>query len=268
MDSGDGGLSGSMNALILRISPMLVGISTYFLFEWQWRVPLAYPWALLAATGLYVVLVLRMVWPRSDRWVMLWNALPMVCFFLAATVCAVMLEESFWRHALSVFTGLTSYMALELLFLHLFHSSRYPVNGLTHLQLGLIPLTNALLAWGLVGVRVFAKAIAPPAWSVPLVFACVNALAFAVTSHPDASPYARRIWILFAAFSGFSIGLLLLFLPLAMPAQAFIAALLIALPLRLRRYGFRPALGLSTALLEGGLALIAFLAVLLLSRWA
>mgnify|MGYP003451877608 CR=1 FL=1 len=50
--------------------------------------------------------------------------------------------------------------------------------------------------------------------------------------------------------------------------QAFIAALLIALPLRLRRYGFRPALGLSTALLEGGLAVIAFLAVLLLSRWA
>ncbi len=199
---------------------------------------------------------------------MLWKSLPMVCFLLAATVCAVMLEEVFWRHALSLFVAVTSYMALELLFLHLYHSSRYPVNGLTHLELGLIPVTNALLAWGVVGVRVFAKTLAPPAWSIPLVFAAVNALAFAVTSHPDATPYSRRIWTAFAAFSGLAIGILLLFLPLAMPAQAFMSALLIALPLRLRRYGFRPQLPRATALIESIVAILAFLSVLLLSRWA
>ncbi len=257
-----------MNALLLRIAPMLTGIATYFLFEWQWRVPLLYPWALLACIALYAGTVVRMTWSRSDRWTMVWTSLPVVGFLLAATACAVMLEEPFWRHALSLFSAITSYMALELLFLHLYHASRYPVNGLTHLQLGLIPLTNALLAWGLVGVRVFAKTLAPPAWTVPLMFTGVNALAFAVTSHPDASAYARRVWILFAAFTGFATGLLLLFLPLAMPAQAFLAALLVALPLRLRRYGFHPHIRRVTAWIEAGVACIAFFTVLLLSRWA
>lgn len=257
-----------MNALLLRIAPMLVGIATYFLYEWQWRVPLAYPWALILCVVLYIGVVARMAWARDERWMVLWKSLPMVFFLLAATVCAVMLEEVFWRQVLSFFVGVTSYMALELLFLHLYHSSRYPVNGLTHLELGLIPVTNALLAWGVVGVRIFAKTLAPPTWSVPLVFACVNMLAFAVTSHPDASAYSRYVWIGFAAFTGFSIGLLLLFLPLAMPAQAFLAALLIALPLRLRRYEFRPQLSRATAYLEAGIAFIAFFALLLLSRWA
>lgn len=257
-----------MNALLLRIAPILTGIATYFLFEWQWRVPLLYPWALLACICVFAATVVRMTWSRKDRWVMMWTALPVASFLLAAAACAVMLEEPFWRHALSLFSAVTSYMALELLFLHLYHTSRYPVNGLTHLQLGLIPLTNALLAWGLVGVRVFAKTLAPPAWTVPLVFAGVNALAFAVTSHPDAAVYARRAWIAFAAFTGFSIGILLLFLPLAMPAQAFLAALLVALPLRLRRYGFRPQVSRVTAWVEAFIACGAFFAVLLLSRWA
>lgn len=257
-----------MNALLLRIAPMLAGIATYFLYEWQWRVPLAYPWALIACVMVFIGVVLRMAWARDERWTIIWKSSLMVCFLLSATVCAVMLEEPFWRHALSLFVAVTSYMALELLFLHLYHSSRYPVNGLTHLELGLVPITNALLAWGVVGVRIFAKTLAPPAWSVPLIFGMVNALAFAVTSHPDASVYSRNVWIGFAAFTGFSIGLLLLFLPLAMPAQAFLAALLIALPLRLRRYGLRPQLSRSTAYLEAGVAFMAFFAVLLLSRWA
>lgn len=257
-----------MNALLLRITPIIVGIATYFLVEWQWRAPLTYPWTMLACVALYLGAVLRMTWLRNERWTMMWHALPTACFLLSAVAAAAMLEESLWRQALSIFVALASYMALELLFLHLHYSSRYPVNGLTHLQLGLVPLTNALLAWGVVGVRVFAKPFAPPAWSIPLVFAMINALAFAVTSHPDASTFSRRGWIVFAAFTGIGIGLLLLFLPLAMPAQAFLAALLVALPLRLRRYGFHPRVSRATAYFEAGVAFLVFFGILLFSRWA
>lgn len=254
--------------LLLRTAPILLGVTTYALFEWQWLSPLAYPWALIFVVVLYLGAVAKYVWNRNDRWIMLWNALPFAVFFLSTAVMALMLEGAFWRHALSIFVSLVMYMSLELLFLHLYHSSRYPVNGLTHLALGLIPVTNAFFAWGVVGIQAFQKPLAPPAWSVPFVFAFINALAFAVTTHPDATTHKRRVWILFAAVAGAGIGCLLLFLPLAMPAQAFLAALLIALPLRLRRYEFRPHISFSAALMEAVIAGLAFFALLLLSEWA
>ena len=257
-----------MGMLLLRLAPIGAGLAAYALFEWQWTTPKAYPWALLFIAVLYMTVVARYVWSRVDRWSMLWNAIPFALFFLSATAIALMIEESFWRHGLSVFTGFVMYMSLELLFLHLYHTARYPVNGLTHLQLGLIPIINAFVAWGIVGVQTFQKMLAPPFWGVILGFALTNGLLFAITSHPDATTYKRRAWIAFGAATGAGIGCLLLFLPLAMPAQAFLAALLIAAPLRVRRYGFRPAIPTATAVIEGGVAVVAFFSILLFSRWA
>ncbi len=256
-----------MLTLFLRLGPLFAGLGIYALFEWQWKAPLLFPWPLVAAVVLYALIAWRIAWARTERWEMLWKAVPGGLFVFSATVCALLLEESVWRQGLSIFVAIVSYFSLELFFLLKYDASRYPVNGLTHLHIGLVPLTNALLAWGMVGIVTFSKAILP-IW-VPLsVFALVNAAGFAATSHPDATRSQRRTWTIFGAWIGCALACLLLFLPLSMPTQAFLAALLVAAPLRLRRYGFSPHPGAVTAWIEAIGFLLAFFAILLFSRWA
>lgn len=255
--------------LLLRLGPMLAGFGIYALFEWQWQDPLFFPWPLVAALVVYAVIAWRIAWSRRHKHGLeaLWKAVPGFLFVAAAGVCAVMLEVPLWRHGLSIFVAFIAYIALELFFLHKYDAPHYPVNGLTHLYLGLVPLTNAFLAWGFSGTQTFAIKYAPP-WLPIFVFMIVNALGFAATSHPDAKPGQRHAWIVFGAWVGVGIACLVIFLPLSMPAQACIAALLVAVPIRLRRYGFLPRPGPVTAWLEGSVVVIAFLGILLLSRWA
>lgn len=256
-----------MLTLLLRLGPLLAGFGVYALFEWQWSAPLLFPWPLVAAVAVYALVAWRIAWVRKERWEMLGKTLPGCLFVFSAAVCALLLEETAWRHGLSLFVAIVAYFSLELFFLLKYDASRYPVNGLTHLQVGLVPLTNAMLAWGVVGIVTFSKTVLP-VWVPIVVFMLVNAIGFWVTSHPDATRAQRRVWTLFGTWIGCALACLLLFLPLSMPTQAFLAALLIAAPLRLRRYGFSPRPSTATAWVEAIGFLLAFFALLLLSRWA
>ncbi len=256
-----------MFTLLLRLGPLLAGFGIYGLFEWQWKAPLLFPWPLVAAVIVYAIVAWRIAWVRKDRWEMMAKTLPGCLFVVSATVCALLLEDPAWRHALSFFVAIVSYFSLELFFLLKYDAGHYPVNGLTHLHVGLVPLSNALLAWGVVGIVTFSKA-AMPIWVPIVAFGLMNAIGFAVTSHPDATQAQRRAWTLFGAWIGCAVACLLLFLPLSMPTQAFLAALLVAAPLRVRRYGFSPRPSALTAWLEAVGFLLAFFALMLLSRWA
>ncbi len=255
--------------LLLRLGPVLAGLGIYALFEWQWQEPLLFPWPLVAGVAIYAIIAWRIAWNRRHKHGLdaLWKAVPGCLFVAAAGVSAIMLEIPAWRHGLSLLVAFISYISLELFFLHKYDAPHYPVNGLTHLHVGLVPITNALLAWGFSGVQTFSIKFAPP-WLPILVFMVVNALGFAATSHPDATRVQKHLWIVFGAWVGAGIACLVLFLPLSMPAIACLAALLVAVPIRLRRYGFLPRPSSAIAWGELVMASAAFLAILLLSRWA
>ncbi|MBP7006203.1 hypothetical protein KBB27_03720 [Patescibacteria group bacterium] len=256
-----------MMILLLRLAPMLAGFAIYALFEWQWTHPLFFPWPLLGAMAAYLVIAARLVAVRKDRWDMMWKAIPGLLLLGSATVCSLLFEEIFWQHGLSLFVAIATYLSLELLFLLAYDPARYPVHGLTYLDVGIVPLTNALLVWGMVGVRTFQKLMLP-FWMPMIVLMVVNAIGFIATSHPDATREQRRAWAMFGGAIGAALGVLILFLPLTMPAQAFLAALLVAAPLRLRRYGFSPYPPRAMAWFEGGVFLLLFIGLLLLSPWA
>ena len=230
-----------------------------------------FPWPLVLALLAYAVVASWIAWVSGDRWEMVWKTVPGMLFVAAAIVCASMLELPLWRHALSFLVAVVSYFSLELFFLLEYDAPHYPVNGLTHLHVGLVPLTNALLAWGAVGILTFLRSSASLGLLAALCFGAfllVNGLGFAVTSHPDATRAQRRAWIFFGLGVGFGVACLVLFLPLGMPAQALLSALFVAAPLRLRRYGFSPRPPAVFAWIEGSVFLLLFFGILLFSRWA
>ena len=258
-----------MMTLLLRLGPLLAGLGIYALFQWQWQQPLFFPWPLVLAVVLYATIAVRIAWnqQRSQRFELIWKVVPGCLFVFSAAVCSVMLEVPSWRLGLSILVAFVSYLSLELFFLHQYDSAHYPVNGLTYLSIGLVPLSNAFLAWGLSGVHTFATKYTP-FWTPILAFALLDAFGFVATSHPDATPTQRRLWMLFGAWIGVGIGALILFLPLSMPVQACLAALLVAAPIRLRRYGFLPRPSAKMAWGELVVALVFFCGILWLSRWA
>lgn len=256
-----------MMILLLRLAPMLAGFAIYGLFEWQWTHPLFFPWPLLGAMTVYLLIAGRMAFGLKDRWGMVWKMIPGLLLLGSAMVCALLFEEAFLQHGLSFFVAIAAYLSLELSFLVAYDPSRYPVHGLTYLDVGVIPLTNALLVWGMVGVRTFQKFMLP-FWIPVVVLSFVNMIGFIATSHPDASRAQRRAWAFFGAAIGAALGGLVLFLPLTMPAQALLAALLVAAPLRLRRYAFSPHPPRAMAWFEGVAFFVLFFGLLLLSPWA
>lgn len=258
-----------METFLLRVGPVLAGFAVYGLFEWQWGDPLVFPWPMLISVATYAIIAVRIAWSRNQapRWEAVWKAVPGCLFLASAGILSLMLEQPALQTVLSLFVAFIAYMSLELFFLHKYDAPHYPVHGLTHLDVGLIPLTNAFLAWGFFGIRTFSKGLAP-VWLMVATFILVNALGFASTSHSDASRYQRNLWTAFGAWTGAGIACLLLFLPLSMPVQACLAALLAALPIRLRRYSFLSHPSPIAIWIESGIAAALFLGILLLSRWA
>jgi hypothetical protein len=121
------------------------------------------------------------------------------------------------------------------------------------------------------GLQVF---LTDPAWvhiadTVTLgVFSLLGAILALITCHPTSDRGHRVRWSAFGALLGLQIGILCVILPVALPVIGCTAALGLASPLRARRYGHDPKPPTQLAWAEGSMALVFFLALLLVSRWA
>lgn len=91
---------------------------------------------------------------------------------------------------------------------------------------------------------------------------------FALTSHHASSHEQDVRWTLLGALAGLEAGFLVYILPVSFSAAGLLAALVIAVPLRMRRYAFQPIPGKRTAVLESAGAVLMLACMLLLSRWA
>lgn len=254
-----------MPYLFLRILPWLVGVASFAAAEWTWRHPSDYPWALVAVLVAYLASAVALGWrqlgPRDLATKTLMPAVAYVSLALASLL-AERVEERWLLTAL--LTAVPAY-ALDLLFLLTHQPSRYPVNGLSRLNLALVPLSAFCFAVGLVGMQIF---IQLPKWITILAFIALGAVFARLTEHPSVGRAVAARWTAFGAMLGLHVGILSVVLPVGLEVIGALAAIAFAWPLRARRYGYEPKPPRSLAVAETTGAMMLFLAILLVSRWA
>lgn len=251
--------------LLLRFLPFAVGALNAALFAWQSGSADAYPWIALWAPLTVLVAGFLIAGKRMAVWQAAERLLP-PALALAAGVAGLLLMEGGWaRVVLPLMAGSVSFLVLELLFLLVYLPTRYPVNGLSHVNLSLVPVTIWLTQYVAVGLTVFVH----ESRAIPVIVqTAVAALLFWSTSHVEAAPDGRRRWTALGAWLGLHIGLLGAFLPLRLGLHASLAAILLAIALRSRRYGIMPSV--TPQLMRAELAAAVILLGLMVgtARWA
>lgn len=249
--------------LFLRFLPFLLGILNAALFIAQSRYPSSYPWIVAISPILLAASALLIGWKRHQGAVLVQRSIPSLLAVSAAAFAMLLAEGVFAQVALPVFVGLASFLCLELMFLSVYLPSRYPVNGLSHLNLSLVPVTLWLLAFTSVGLTVFLNMtrILP----VAVMTAAVSVM-FWSTSHVESAPVEQRRWMMLGAWIGFQVGLLCAVLPFGLMLHGTVAAVTVSLALRSRRYLIAPAIPKKIIVLEG--ASVALFLILILSTAA
>lgn len=251
--------------LLVRSLPWFIGLLAYAASQWQWRHADFYPWPLVSVVIGYIVSATLISYRRLSLDELISKILPSVLVLTSIGFAFLLIEAPEARLALSILYAGIAVASLEMLWLLIFAPARYPVHGLTRLNMAFMPLTFFFSVLGLTGLMYFIRI---PEWITPAVMALVGASAFVLTIHHSHSNTHRFRWATIGAAIGFQLGLLANVLPVSNIVHGAIAAILIAIPLRIRRYGTGTTPRHSIAWSEGISASILFLTVLLVSRWA
>jgi hypothetical protein len=251
--------------LLLRLLPCVVGATNVALFLLQARNPETYPWMILAAPVLLAGAGMLIASKKIDDVVnMAARIVPGVLVMIACGYGMLLAEGwvAFW--GIPLFAGIVSWLVLELLFLLTYLPTRYPVNALSHVNLALVPVTLWFAQSTSVGLLVFVHA-SP---LIPLVvMPCVTALLFWSTVHVEANPEHRSRWALLGMWIGVQFGVLGLLLPFPISVHGAMAALLGAVAVRARRYGFMPRVPRSLMWSEVLGVFVLLAALLATGRW-
>lgn len=253
-----------MKYLLLRSLPLLtaaiVGILSWWQFVyWEW-----YPWLWLATFVCATMSALAIGYRRIAfrEWL---KMVPIFLVYLVSGGASLLVERGVQQWCMVGVSIALVYLSLELLFLLGHKPSEYPVHGLSRFNIAIIPLGAGFLALSLSGFQVFLES---PPWFAPLVCVVYSTVMFYATSHHASDHEQDRRWLWFGALVGIHMGILTMILPLDVIATGVVAALVIALPLRARRYTHDPKPPRRQAWIESGLYVSCLLAVFLFSRWA
>jgi hypothetical protein len=250
-------------ALFLQLLPVLVGALNAGLFFLQISFSNTYPWIVFSTPILFAITAAAMLWQRR-RHADFRSLLPAT---VTLTCCAygLLLSEGVLLHwIIPVFAGSISYYLLHLIFLSVFVPARYPVNGITHANLAMVPIALWLSAFTSFGLAVFMDV----SHVVPLaVMAGACFLLFYGTSHPESDAKTRWRWVAIGSWIGLQIGILLSALPVSMETAGACAALLGGFALRVRRYGIAPPIARRIVITETLCALGLLILILALASW-
>jgi len=250
--------------LLIRILPLVIGCLEAAVFWWQRRLPGAYPFLALGGVAAFVLAVLVIARKRIGRRELTGIMAPSFILLLSF-VFGVLLVEGFWPALLLAgLAGGVTFMVLELLFLHARNPALYPVNGLSHLNVALVPIAIWYTVSTSIGLLVFLHS--DGVWHVLLVVLLSLAL-FRTTNHRDATRHQKRVWTLIGGLAGLSVGLMGLLLPVGMASQGFLAALILSATLRARRYLYGPKPSRRTTWIEVIVGSCAFAAALASAKW-
>lgn len=250
--------------IILRFLPVAVALLQIGVILEQAKYPLQYPWIALVGVAALPVASVAIAWRRVRFFDMLEKMTP--SFVLMATLAfALLLAES--RASLTVIAviaAVSCFVSLELLFILAFNPARYPVNGLSRVNIAYVPIAVWYAAATSSGLLIFLHM--DRIWHVMLMVA-LSVVLFRTTGHPGATRQQNAVWIGLGALVGGHVGLLGLLLPVSMATQGIVAAFLLSSALRARRYMYDPKPSVRQAWSEGLTAVAAFVGVLSTAKW-
>lgn len=250
--------------VLRRFLPFLVGALNALCLFWQAGSPGTYPWIAAIAPVAFLAVGFFIGAKRLPWQGLVARLLPPTLAIIVAAFGLLLFEGSIARWGVPIFVGGVSVIALELLFLLAFLPTRYPVNGLSRLNLCLVPIVLWLANDASVGLTMFIHA----SRLIPIVvLSVIGALLFWATAHLEDAPEHRKRWSLLGGWLGAHIGLLGAFLPLQVSVHGSYAALLATLALRSRRYGMMPRLPRGLVWGEIGGVLLLLIAVFATARW-
>lgn len=250
--------------LIIRVLPLLVGCLTTAVFWWQRSLPGFYPWLSLSGVLFFVLACLIIAGRRISRSELIEIMAPSFILLLSLVFGILLIERTASMIFLAGLAGVASLVALELLFLQARNPALYPVNGLSHLNVALVPLAIWYAVSTSAGLLVFLHT--PGLWHVLIVMSMAVIL-FRTTNHRDAKKEQKNIWMVVGGLAGLGVGLIGLILPVSIVMQGFLAALILAGVLRVRRYLYEPKPSRRTAWLELSLGFGAFVASIVSTKW-
>jgi len=250
--------------LLLRSLPLLAALSILFLSRWQFIAWRTFPYLYLASVAIFILAAAIIGYKRLAwrEWV---KVIPAVVTFCIAGGAVLLVEIGIQQTLFSFFISGLAYLTLELLYLLGLEPSKYPVHGLSRLNLALIPLGMFFLGMTLSGLQAFIRF---PFWTSPFFGLAYGMLMFYCTAHHTADREHSRRWMFMGLLVGVHAGILSMLLPLDVIASGVVAALIFAMPFRARRYAHDPKPKRQTALIETFLFSACLIAVILFSRWA
>ena len=255
-----------MKRLFLRGLPILMALTGALLAWLQWSTPLSYPWPLLGILVTFILFAFFLSFRCSTTFVEAVHLfLPTVVVIVATGLGMLLAEQPYERVVLTLILSGIPAFALELYYLANYDPTKYPVNGLSRLNIALVPVIAFLGAIALYGMQVFLRL---NSWYSLLSFPLAAAALYFVTSHPTAEQPHRLRWSMVGAIAGLHAAILVLLLPVSLAVHGAIAVTMIAAPLRVRRYAHSPAPSRRVAYTEGISSIVLFLAILLTSRWS
>lgn len=250
--------------IFLRFLPFLIALLQASVFYLQITKPLSYPFLVLLGVLALPIASFAISWKRISLRDMLGRMLP--SFVLLGTLAfALLLSEGIYAISLIIaLASIASFVSLELLFLFIYHPSRYPVSGISRVNIAYVPISVWYVAATSNGLLVFLHM--EKIWHVFIMLA-LGAVLFRTTGHEGASAPEKTLWTFLGALIGAQVGLLGVILPVSMQVQGIIAAFLLCASLRARRYLYDPKPSLKQAWIEGMSATVAFVVVLSTAKW-
>lgn len=250
--------------IFFRFLPFLVALLQVGIFYGQISHPLSYPWLVLIGVIALPVASFAISWKRLAWRDMLSRMVPSFILLASLAFSLLLVEGALAVWTVIVLASVSCYASLELLFLLVYHPSRYPVNGLSRVNIAYVPIAIWYAAATSSGLLVFL--MMDRVWHV-LFMVVLGALLFRTTGHTEASMVEKTVWTILGALIGAHVGLLGILLPVSMPVQGLIAAFLLSGSLRTRRYIYEPKPSGQQAWIEALSAVAAFVVVLSTTKW-
>lgn len=250
--------------LLLRIMPLLAGLLNGGLFFLQAQQQDTYPWLMAPTVFVYlgaVILINRKHWKGAEH---IRTLIPALIAILVSGYGSLLTEGLILNWVIPIFVGMVTYAILELQFLHAYVPARYPANGISHINLFLVPCLFWMAAYTSVGMTIFVNV----SRMIPvLVMGGLGLILFYATSHAESTLSQRWRWTWIGMWIGLQIGLLEAVLPLNLFIHGAIAALCSGYALRARRYGIQPPIPEKIIVMEFVFALGSLVAICATTRW-
>ena len=249
---------------LYRLLPFGAAVFTAVGFWLQLQYPFQYPWIVIVGAVFLPLSSFLIARGRVRAVDFLEKMLPTFIFIATLIFALLLTEGALGRYIIIVLAMIAVYLSLELLFLYAFMPPKYPVHGLSRVNIAYVPFIIFYATSTSVGLMTFVHI---SYWMHIVLMVFMGLVLFRTTGHPEATREQNLRWMAIGALVGLHLGFLGVVLPLNMFAQGAIAMLIFAGVLRLRRYLYHPLPGKIQAWMEGVATVVFLVTIVVTARW-